>query len=245
MTFFLLKFYFSEYFFEKKFQNILNDNYLIYGVGNVLLILVTALAMPKIRYMLPFLYFLVPLIISCHDFLKIKIKNKYILRTLTLILIFSFSFSQMSADIIKNSFRDLQNKYYLGDLKTYNEDIDQLSKEINKCKTILVDTPTLILSFTNYKEENLKTFFEIPPFDKYVGSGLNLAKDMYINCILSDESLKNTKGQNRGTGPDYNYRRENYLFPFLNSNKQNLLETIKFNNIGALMIYKENSSLSN
>ena len=158
VTFFLLKFYFSEYFFEKKFQNILNDNYLIYGVGNVLLILVTALAMPKIRYMLPFLYFLVPLIISCHDFLKIKIKNKYILRTLTLILIFSFSFSQMSADIIKNSFRDLQNKYYLGDLKTYNEDIDQLSKEINKCKTILVDTPTLIVSFTKYKEENLKLF---------------------------------------------------------------------------------------
>ena len=47
-----------------------------------------------------FLVFLVPLIISCHDFLKIKIKNKYILRTLTLILIFSFHFSN-SADIIK------------------------------------------------------------------------------------------------------------------------------------------------
>ena len=29
---------------------------------------------------------------------------------------------------------------------------------------------------------------------------------MYINCILFDENLENKKGQNRGTGPNYNYR---------------------------------------
>ena len=68
---------------------------------------------------------------------------------------------------------------------------------------------------------------------------------MYINCILFDENLENKKGQNRGTGPNYNYRRENYLFPFLNSNNYNLIETIKFNNIGELMIYRENTILSN
>ena len=72
-----MRFYLGEYLFKKKFQNILNDDYLIYGVGNLLLILVAALAMPKIRYMVPFLYFLVPLIISCHDFLKIRLKNRF------------------------------------------------------------------------------------------------------------------------------------------------------------------------
>ena len=245
VTFFLMRFYLGEYLFKKKFQNILNDDYLIYGVGNLLLILVAALAMPKIRYMVPFLYFLVPLIISCHDFLKIRLKNQFLLKILTIILIFSFSFSQMSAVILKNLLDNIKNKYYLGNLKTYNQDIEVLSKEIFKCKTVLVDTPTLIVSFTDYKEENLKTFFEIPPFGQYNGDGLNLAKNMYINCILFDENLENKKGQNRGTGPNYNYRRENYLFPFLNSNNYNLIETIKFNNIGELMIYRENTILSN
>ena len=85
-------------------------------MGNLLLILVAALAMPKIRYMVPFLYFLVPLIISCNDFLKIRLKNQFLLKILTIIIIFSFSFSQMSATL-KNLLDNIKNKYYLINLR--------------------------------------------------------------------------------------------------------------------------------
>ena len=237
IIFFLSRYFLIEYLNKKKLIKLIEDDYFIYGIGNLLLLLVTALAMPKIRYMMPFLYFFPPLIISTNLFLKNKLKSKFLLNTVTIILIFSFSFFQMSLPTLKNLIINIKNNSHLIYLESFHEDISLLSQEIKKCETILVDTPTMILSFTDYKEENLKTFFEIPPLNKYSGNGLNLTEEMYINCILLDSNLQKTKGQNRGVGPNYDYRRKNYLFPFINSNHQNLLETIKFNNIGELMIY--------
>ena len=236
---FLSKYFLTEYLTKKKkLRHLIEDDYLIYGIGNLLLLLVTALAMPKMRYMMPFLYFFVPLIISFNFFLKDMLKSKFLLNMIVTILIFSFSFFQMSLPTLNNLNINIKNNSYLVNLRNYSKDMDLLSREIKKCKTILVDTPTMILSFTDYKEDNLKTFFEIPPFSKYSGNGLNLADEMFINCILSDSSLKRIKGQNRGVGPNYDYRRKNYLLPFMNANNNNLLETIKFNNIGELIIYK-------
>lgn len=236
--FFLLKYFLEDYFITKNYQRMIKDDFLIYGFGNLCLIMITALAMPKMRYMIPFLYFLIPITISSYYYFKKKIQKKYLLNIFTFILIYLFSFSQMNHIAFSNFYKIIKNKTHFKIFENYSNDIEKITKELENCETILVNTPTLIVSFTNYNEKNVKTFFEIPPFGKYSKTGLNMTEEMFINCILFDESLAKSKGQNRGTGPNYNLRRQNYLFPFIDFNQELLIKKVKFNNLGELFIYK-------
>ena len=44
-------------------------------------------------------------------------------------------------------------------------------------------------------------------------------------------------GSNRGTGSDYDYRRKNYINPFLLSNKIYVQEEFDYGQLGKLYIY--------
>ena len=46
-------------------------------------------------------------------------------------------------------------------------------------------------------------------------------------------------GSNRGVGPNYIFRRENYLYPFLEYNRGYLIKKTKFNLLGELLIYNK------
>ena len=47
--------------------------------------------------------------------------------------------------------------YILKFFKYYNDDINKINYELKSCSSILVDSPTLILAFTNYNENNVRT----------------------------------------------------------------------------------------
>ena len=233
------------YFFVKKHLKIKNINQIIddhlffYAIANLFLILAVVLALPKLRYMMPFLFFLIPINVSFYNLMSKKILDKKFLYLFTIIFIFFFSFSNMSTPIFKNIYAFSKKNSYFDNLKNYNEDIILLNKEITACKSTLVTSPTLILGFTGYNENKLRTFFEIPPFGMYDGNSLNLTNQMYVDCILFNKDFKKSMGANRGVGPNYQLRRENYLFPFIEQNSNKIYKTINFNKIGNLIIYNK------
>lgn len=238
---FLLTIYFyflRKYFKKKKLSKILNDDYLIYAISNFVLIFITVLAMPKIRYMLPFIFFIIPMIIVFRNLIKKKIKNLILINIFTITLIFSFSFFSYNLTFLKNFYSNFQNGIYFKIFKKYNDDINKINNELKFCPSILVDSPTFILAFTNYDEDKVRTFSEIPPFGKYKKNNkFSLSDNINIKCILLNESLISSMGSNRGVGPNYDFRRENYLYPFLESNKEYLIKKTKFNLLGELLIY--------
>ena len=221
----------------KNIDQILNDHLLFYAIANLLLILTAVLALPKLRYMMPFLFFLIPINISAYHIFSKKIFEKKLLYLLTTFFIFFFSFFSMGYPIFKNIYTSVNNNSYYNNLKNYNEDIILLNKEIGSCKSTLVSSPALILGFTNYNENKLRTFLEIPPFGKYDGNDLNLSEEMFVDCILYNDDLLKNMGANRGVGPNYQLRRENYLLPFLDQNSKKIRKKIYFNKIGNLIIF--------
>ncbi len=239
---FILTMYFyflHKYFKKKRFLKVLNDDYLIYGISNFILIFITVLAMPKIRYMLPFIFFIIPMIIVFHNLIKKKIKNLILINILTTLFIFSFSFFSYNLIFFKNFYSNFQSGIYFKIFKKYNDDINKINDELKFCPSILVDSPTLILAFTNYNEEKVRTFSEIPPFGKYKKNNqFSLSENINIKCVLLNKSLLSSMGSNRGVGPNYNFRRENYLYPFLEHNKEFLIKKSKSDLLGELLIYK-------
>lgn len=157
----------------------------------------------------------------------------------TIIFILFFSFFNMNIPIFKNIYYSILKNSYFYNLKSFNEDIVLLDREIRTCKSTLVTSPTLILGFTDYNEKKLKTFFQIPPFGKYEGNSLNLTDKIFIDCILFNKGFEKTLGANRGVGPNYQLRRENYLFPFMSQNNSKIYQQINFKKIGSLIKYNE------
>ena len=237
---FTMYFYFlHKHFLKKKNLKILDDDYLIYGISNLFLIFITVLAMPKIRYMMPFFFFILPMIIISHEIIKNKIKNSTLVNITTFCFIFSFSFFSFNLNFYKNFYSNFETGNYYKIFKKYNDDIRKINDEIKACSSILVDSPTIILAFTNYTESKIKTFSEIPPFGNYKKNNkLSLAESMDIQCVLLNDSLLSSMGSNRGVGPNYQLRRTNYLLPFLTFNETNLLKSYKSNNLGELLIYR-------
>ena len=51
--------------------------------------------------------------------------------------------------------------------------------------------------------------------------------------------MQSVGGANRGTGTDFEIRRKNYLFPFLKSNKKNIVDKINYRFFGDLYVFSE------
>jgi hypothetical protein len=235
----LFFFFIKKHLKRKSINEIMNDHLLHYAVANLFLISIVVLALPKLRYMMPFLFFLIPINIFFYNLLLKKILNRKLMYFFTIIFILFFSFFNMNIPIFKNIYYSILKNSYFYNLKSFNEDIVLLDREIRTCKSTLVTSPTLILGFTDYNEKKLKTFFQIPPFGKYEGNSLNLTDKIFIDCILFNKGFEKTLGANRGVGPNYQLRRENYLFPFMSQNNSKIYQQINFKKIGSLIKYNE------
>lgn len=237
--YFMYCYFLRKYFLNIKLKKILTDHYLIYGVSNALLIFVTIFAMPKIRYMLPFIFFIFPMIIILFNFLEKKFSNQILINITIFFFIISFSFFSYNLSLLKNFYLTMNNEKFYRLFEKYKDDMVVLGNEIKICDSILVDSPTLVLAFTNYNEEKIRTFSEIPPYGNYKPNNeLFMSEDMKVQCVLYNDSLASSMGSNRGVGPNYELRRINYLLPFLNFNKKNLHKKLKLNYLGELLIYK-------
>ena len=234
ILFLLFNYYF---FFEKKYEN--NFDIKIYALVNYALILSTVLAMPKIRYMTPFIFFLIPFNFYLINLIPKKIKTKYLKMFISIFIIFSFSYFNFTSTYLKDyiSINNFYNKKNY--IKNYINNLNSLNYNLQKCKSIFASYPTFILS-NNYNIEENKVFSpaDIPPFGNYkTKDRLQIFKNIEIDCLLLDRSMKISSGSNRGTGSDFDLRRKNYINPFLLSNKIYIKEEFDYGQLGKLYIY--------
>ncbi len=238
---FVLFFFFNYYFFlKKKYEN--DFDIKIYALVNYALILSTVLAMPKIRYMAPFVFFLIPFNFYLIDLISKKIKIKYFKIFISIILIFSFSYFNFTSTYLKdyisiNNFSK-KKKY----VENYINNLNSLNSNLQKCKSIFASHPTFILS-NNFNMEEDKVFSpsDIPPFGNYKAKNyLKLYENIEIDCLLLDKSMIISSGSNRGTGTDFDLRRKSYINPFLLSNKIYLKEEFDYGQLGKLYTYSIN-----
>ena len=68
---------------------------------------------------------------------------------------------------------------------------------------------------------------------------LTIYKNIAIDCLLLDKEMQSAGGANRGTGSDYETRRKNYLFPFLELNEKNIIEKINYGIFGDLYVFSK------
>ncbi len=234
ILFLLFNYYF---FFKKKYEN--DFDIKIYALVNYALILSTVLAMPKIRYMTPFIFFLIPFNFYLINLIPKKIKIKYLKMFISIFIIFSFSYFNFTSTYLKDyiSINNFYNKKNY--LKNYINNLNSLNSNLQKCKSIFASFPTFILS-NNYNIEENKVFSpaDIPPFGNYKSKDhLQIYKNIEIDCLLLDRAMKISSGSNRGTGSDYDLRRKNYINPFLLSNKIYVKEEFDYGQLGKLYIY--------
>ena len=235
--FILFLFFNYHFFFKKIYKN--NFDIKTYALVNYALIFSTVLALPKIRYMTPFLFFLIPFNFYLINLISKKIKIKYLRIFISIFIIFSFSYFNFTSTYLKdyisiNNFYDKKNY-----IKNYINNLKDLNTNLQKCKSIFASDPTFILSNNyNIDENNVFSPADIPPFGNYKAKdNLHIFKNIKIDCLLLDRSMKISSGSNRGTGSDYDLRRKNYINPFLLSNKINVKEEFDYGQLGKLFIY--------
>jgi len=194
--------------------------------------------MPKIRYMTPFIFFLVPFNMYIISLIQKKIKKKNLSFLISIFIIFSFSFFNYTVKYLNDYFSVEKIYTKINFIKNYSKDLNDLKLEINKCRKILTSNPTFILSNFEFREKNVYSLVDVPPFGDYKEKqNLNIYENLIIDCILLDEEMKSSSGANRGTGTDYEIRRKNYLKPFLKFNEKNLINNIDYGLLGKLYIY--------
>lgn len=234
---FILFIFFNYHFFiKKKFENDLDIK--CYALINYVLIFSTILAMPKIRYMTPFIFFLVPFNMYIISLITKKIKKKNVSLLISIFIIFSFSFFNYTFKYLSDYFSIEKIYTKINFIKNYSKNLDELKLEINKCESILTSNPTFILSNIEFREKNIFSLVDIPPFGSYKEKqNLNIYENLKINCILLDEEMKSSSGASRGTGTDYEFRRKYYLKPFLKFNMKNIVKNIDYSQFGNLYVY--------
>ncbi len=233
ILFLLFNYYF---FFKKKYENDLDIK--CYSIINYALIISTVLAMPKLRYMTPFVFFLVPFNLYLISMLIKVVKFKKIQIILSILLIFSFSYFNYTYQYLKDylSFEKILKNF--DSIKNYHSKISQLNSKIRNCDTIFVNNPTFILANNNFFEHQVYSLHDIPPFGNYKDEQkLRIYKNINIECLLLDNEMKFAGGASRGNATDFEIRRKNYLEPFLISNERNLVELTDYGTFGKLYIY--------
>ena len=234
IIFFLFNYYF---FFKENFEN--NFDIKSYAIVNYILIASTVLAMPKIRYMAPFIFFLIPFNIYLIKSMTRVFKNRNFIKILSILIIFSFSFFNYTIEYLNKylAINNLNEKKFFLDEYSYN--LSLMKSELKNCNNILVSSPTFVLSNSNLNELNIFNLGDLPPYGNYKSeNNLYINNNLEINCILVDNSMLISSGANRGTCTDFEIRRKNYLNPFIEFNKKNLKKIIDFGHIGKLHIYK-------
>ena len=207
---------------------------------NYALIFSTILAMPKIRYMTPFIFFLVPFNMYLISMFTSKLKNKNVKIILSLFIIFSFSYSNYTSKYLIDYFSIEKTKDNINSIIQYHHNLTKLNSKIVNCNSLFTSDPTFILANNKIDEDNVFSLADLPPFGKYIDDQrLTIYKNIAIDCLLFDKEMQSAGGANRGTGSDYETRRKNYLFPFLESNEKNIIEKINYGIFGDLYVFKK------
>tara|TARA_Y100000590_G_scaffold470064_1_gene661734 strand:- start:10098 stop:11807 length:1710 start_codon:yes stop_codon:yes gene_type:complete len=235
ILFVLFNYYF---FFKKKYEN--DFDIKCYSLINYALVFSTILAMPKIRYMTPFIFFLVPFNMYLISMFTNKLKNKNIKIILSLFIIFSFSYNNYTSKYLIDYFSIKKTQNNINSIKNYHHDFLKLNSKIANCNSLLTSDPTLFLANNKIDEDSVYSLADLPPFGKYTDDqGLKIYKNISINCLLLNTDMQSVGGANRGTGTDFEIRRKNYLFPFLKSNKKNIVDKINYRFFGDLYVFSE------
>ena len=113
-----------------------------------------------------------------------------------------------------------------------------MNSNLKKCKSIFTSYPTFILS-NNYNiyEDNIFSPADIPPFGNYKAEdNLHIFKNIEIDCLLLDRAMKISVVQIVELVVILIIE-ENYINPFLLSNKIYVKEEFDYGQLGNLYIY--------
>lgn len=234
---FCLALFFLGFIIYGAFRACKDQSMRLFLAGNLFLIGLTALSLPKVRYMQP----VVPIFImsgywyggKIYNALKSKYSIFYFVLPLSIVL-FSNGFGNwrvLLTDIIKDlrsgQVRILEDRKYSMKAVSGNAPI------IKNCKGVMCLEATFVGAFMDLPINKVYDVWEIPPFGSLNGSNqYNGLRPERIDCLLISEDLS----LNFGAATNYGIRYKNYIKPYLHELESKGARVYSIDKFGNLII---------